>query len=70
MNASRNLGCIWLCLSLVLLVATVAADESRPVRGLYLEPGKTGADYRNVALNPTDTTNREPVNFPHATSNS
>ena len=39
-------------------------------RGVYLEPGKTVADYRNVALNPLDSTNREPVSFPHATSNS
>jgi unsaturated rhamnogalacturonyl hydrolase len=53
------------------LVATGAtAGETNLVPGVYLEPGKTAADYRNVALNPADTTNREPVLFPHATSNS
>jgi rhamnogalacturonyl hydrolase YesR len=67
---SRNHGRVWLSLTLVVLAATAAADEVRPESGLYLEPGKTAADYRNVALNPTDTTNREPVTFPHATSNS
>ncbi len=52
------------------VVAGVAAGETNQVSGVYLEPGKTAVDYRNVALNPADTTNREPVNFPHATSNS
>jgi rhamnogalacturonyl hydrolase YesR len=51
-------------------VAVAAAQETNPIRGVYLEPGKTATDYRNVALNPADTTNREPVSFPHATSNS
>jgi hypothetical protein len=70
MKLFHHLVRTWLGLCLVLLAITVAADESRPVRGLYLEPGKTSADFRNVALNPADTTNREPVTFPHATSNS
>jgi len=52
------------------VVAGVAAGETNQVSGVYLEPGKTAVDYRNVALNPADTTNREPVTFPHATSNS
>ena len=51
-------------------VAGAVAGETNLVHGVYLEPGKTAADYRNVALNPADTTNREPVSFPHATSNS
>ena len=56
---------------LILPLASAAlADGTNQFRGVYLEPGKTTADYRNVALNPLDTTNREPVSFPHATSNS
>jgi hypothetical protein len=51
-------------------VAVAAAGETNRVHAIYLEPGKTAADYRNAALNPADTTNREPVSFPHATSNS
>jgi unsaturated rhamnogalacturonyl hydrolase len=53
-----------------LVVTSAAAVETNFVHGVYLEPGKTAADYRNVALNPADTTNREPASFPHATSNS
>jgi len=57
-----------------LLILTVAsavwAEGTNLFRGVYLEPGKTVTDYRNVALNPLDSTNREPVSFPHATSNS
>jgi rhamnogalacturonyl hydrolase YesR len=56
---------------LILLLASAALAESTNLfHGVYLEPGKTSADYRNVALNPLDSTNREPVSFPHATSNS
>ncbi len=56
---------------LILPLASAAfADETNLFRGVYLELGKTATDYRNVALNPLDTTNREPVSFPHATSNS
>ena len=56
---------------LILPLASAAwAEGTNQFRGVYLEPGKTAADYRNVALNPTDSTNREPVSFPHATSNS
>ena len=56
---------------LILPLASAAwAEGTNQFRGVYLEPGKTVADYRNVALNPLDTTNREPVSFPHATSNS
>ena len=54
----------------LLAVAGATAGETNRTAGVYLEPGKTAADYRNVALNPADTTNREPVTFPHATSNS
>jgi len=61
-------------LAAVLVLATAAgtiAGETRPSPlSLYIEPGKIVADYRNVALNPTDSTNREPRSFPHATSNS
>ncbi len=52
------------------VVSVLGAAGTNQFRGLYLEPGKTGTDYRNVALNPGDATNREPVSFPHATSNS
>ena len=56
---------------LILPVASGAwGEETNLFRGVYLEPGKTAADYRNVALNPFDSTNGEPVSFPHATSNS
>ncbi len=56
---------------LILPLASAAlADGTNQFCGVYLEPGKTSADYRNVALNPLDSTNREPVSFPHATSNS
>jgi rhamnogalacturonyl hydrolase YesR len=57
-------------LLIVTLASAAGADGTNQFRGMYLEPGKTAADYRNVALNPLDTTNREPVSFPHATSNS
>ena len=33
-------------------VAVAAAGETNRVHAVYLEPGKTAADYRNVALNP------------------
>ena len=52
------------------LASAARAEGTNQFRGVYLEPGKTATDYRNVALNPLDTTNREPVSFPHATSNS
>ncbi len=56
---------------LILIAASSAlADGTNQFRGVYLEPGKMVADYRNVALNPLDSTNCEPVSFPHATSNS
>jgi rhamnogalacturonyl hydrolase YesR len=56
---------------IILMAASAAwADGTNQFRGVYLEPGKTAADYRNVALNPLDSTNCEPVSFPHATSNS
>ena len=66
-NVLKNAGVGLLTLS---LASTAFADGTNQFRGVYLEPGKTAADYRNVALNPLDTTNREPVSFPHATSNS
>ena len=46
------------------------AESTNQFRSVYLESGKTATDYRNVALNPLDSTNREAVSFPHATSNS
>jgi len=52
------------------LASGALAEETNLFRGVYFEPGKTAADYRNVALNPLDSTNGEPVSFPHATSNS
>jgi unsaturated rhamnogalacturonyl hydrolase len=52
---------------LATLAVAAAAETALPV---YLEPGKTGADYRNVALNPTDRSGARPSSFPHATSNS
>ena len=60
----------WFAALVALAAAGVAAAETNTARGAYLRPGKAVADYRNLALNPADTTNREPVTFPHATSNS
>jgi rhamnogalacturonyl hydrolase YesR len=57
----------WLAITL-LAFAVLAAQAG--ATSVFLEPGKSGADYRNVALNPTASTNREPVSYPHATSNS
>lgn len=37
---------------------------------VFLESGKRGADYRNVALNPAAAAGVDPSSFPHATSNS
>ncbi|MEI6107381.1 MAG: glycoside hydrolase family 88 protein [Opitutae bacterium] len=44
-----------------------AAAAQPPV---FLEPGKTTTDYRNVALNPTAAPGSDVASFPHATSNS
>jgi hypothetical protein len=60
---------------LLLLVLCTAGGstfsaESNPLPAIYREPGKAASDYRNVALNPTASTNREPVSYPHASSNS
>src|SRR5258708_22268250 len=52
-----------------LLALVVLAAQSQAA-SVFLEPGKSAADYRNVALNPTASTNRGPVSYPHATSNS
>jgi unsaturated rhamnogalacturonyl hydrolase len=60
----------WVAALLTLVTVGAAGGETNKAGGVYLEPGKNPADYRNVALNPADTTNREPVSFPHATSNS
>ena len=57
----------------VLLALTVrvalAADAPAKVP-VYVEPGKTASDYRNVALNPNAASTTEPTSYPHATSNS
>lgn len=52
--------------------APVAADAPKAPDGLpiYLEPGKTPADYRNVAANPKAAADEKPASYPHATSNS
>lgn len=55
--------------TLIMATGSLAEGTNQASRR-YLAPGKTVADYRNVALNPTASTNREPVSFPHATSNS
>jgi hypothetical protein len=59
---------------LLLAVCTAAgfslAGESNALPVIYREAGKAASDYRNVALNPTASTNREPVSYPHASSNS
>jgi unsaturated rhamnogalacturonyl hydrolase len=56
---------------LILTVATGAlAEGTNQSSRVYLAPGSSVADYRNVALNPAASTNREPVSFPHASSNS
>jgi hypothetical protein len=49
-----------------------AAEEKAEGKKIpvYLEEGKTAADYRNVALNPKATATDEPTSYPHATSNS
>ena len=70
MKTINHLKCGWFALWFALVAAGAAGGETNLVHGVYLEPGKTAADYRNVALNPEDTTNCEPVSFPHATSNS
>jgi len=70
MKTSSHLKCELFTVLFALVTAGAVAGETNFVHGVYLEPGKTVADYRNVALNPADTTNREPVSFPHATSNS
>jgi unsaturated rhamnogalacturonyl hydrolase len=60
--------------SLLRLVITLLAFAVLAVQAgaasVFLEPGKKASDYRNVALNPTASTNREPSSYPHATSNS
>jgi len=59
-------------LNLAFLVNASAEDKApagdKPA--VYLEPGKTAGDYRNVALNPKATATAEPTSYPHATSNS
>ena len=65
-NSNAGLHCL---LALMLLAVSVLATQaSEPA--IYLEPGRSNTDYRNVALNPNASTNREPSSFPHATSNS
>ncbi len=51
-------------LAFAVLVAQAGATS------VFLESGRSISDYRNVALNPTASTNREPTSYPHATSNS
>ncbi len=58
----------WAGLLLATGTALAAATPEAPV--VHLEPGKVVSDYRNVALNPSAATNRAPVSFPHASSNS
>ncbi len=70
MKTSGYLKCELFVALFALWATSAMAVETNFVHGVYLEPGKAAADYRNVALNPADTTNREPVSFPHATSNS
>ena len=70
MKTSGYLKCELFVALFALWATSAMAVETNFVHGVYLELGKAAADYRNVALNPADTTNREPVSFPHATSNS
>jgi rhamnogalacturonyl hydrolase YesR len=70
MKPFAPLGETWLGLLSVLFAGGLAFAAEAPSRNFYLEPGKTSGDYRDVALNPSDTTAREPISFPHATSNS
>jgi len=56
-------------LAITLLALAVLSAQSQAA-SVFLEPGKNAADYRNVALNPTASTNRGPASYPHATSNS
>ncbi|HTY88208.1 MAG TPA: glycoside hydrolase family 88 protein [Candidatus Acidoferrum sp.] len=70
MNISGYSKCGWFAALVALAAAGTTAGEPNAVRNAHLESGKIATDYRNVALNPADTTNREPVTFPHATSNS
>ncbi len=71
MKIFDHLDAAWLAV-LVGLAGAAGPAHGGPdlTGGVYLTPGKTLSDYRNVALNPGDVTNREPVSFPHATSNS
>ncbi len=58
----------WLVVGLLATLAVGAqAAAGLPV---FLESGKRGADYRNVALNPGAAVGDDPSSFPHATSNS
>ena len=70
MKTSGHLKCGLFAAFFALWTTGAVAGETNVVHGVYLEPGKAAADYRNVALNPADSTNHEPVSFPHATSNS
>ena len=56
--------------ALFLAMGTSFAAGTPETSSIYLEPGKSAYDYRNVALNPAAATNRAPASFPHATSNS
>lgn len=56
----------WLATTLLAFAVLAAQGRAAPV---FMEAGKGRADYRNVALNPTASTNREPMSYPHATSN-
>jgi hypothetical protein len=74
----KSVGAICVILATVVacagrLSAADATPATRPVAAdglpIYLEPGKTPADYRNVAVNPAATADEKPASYPHATSN-
>jgi hypothetical protein len=56
--------------SLTCLLAFGAEEAKQEALPVFLEPGKTAADYRNVALNPNACTDEKPASYPHAASNS
>ena len=56
--------------ALLFFAANAFAADAPAKLPIYMEPGKTAADYRNVALNPNAANTTEPASYPHATSNS
>jgi rhamnogalacturonyl hydrolase YesR len=68
-RSPRFFACLrWFAMAL--LATRAVAAGAGTVLSVFVEQGKSSADYRNVALNPTDNSGSSPSSFPHATSNS